>query len=361
MKDTVKEDSTWGSSIDQSAAVEWLKSRRRVVVLTHARPDGDALGSTLAITRTLLRLGVEAMPWYVGPMPRWSAELIGETPAEVLDGPAAAALCASIGPGDSNGPDGVVVADTGAWMQVEDLRPFLSGRAGSTLVLDHHLSGNASLADRRIVDPRAASATEVCGPICRALLGGGPLPLDIATPLYTGLATDTGWFRFSNTRPATLRFAAELLEAGVNFSRLFDMIEQQDRPSRLALLGRAMNALEYFDGHRVALMALTRKDFDETHGDAEDTGGFAAHALAVAGLQVAVTLTEAAVREGQGALTKVSLRSKPGPNAVDVAAVCQTLGGGGHARAAGVKLRMSLNEARGRVLAALGVVGAGAP
>ncbi len=138
------------------------------------------------------------------------------------------------------------------------------------------------------------------------------LPLLVGEALYLGLATDTGWFKFSNTRPETLRLAASLLEAGVDAPKLFAMVEQQDRAARLRLQGRALSSLELHKNDSIAIMSLSAKDFDECHGDAEDTTGFASDVLSVASVQVGVMLVEVAGREGKGPLSKASLRSKAG-------------------------------------------------
>ncbi len=358
MTQSLMVEGAWTSTTDADGVANTLRAASRILVLTHTKPDGDALGSTLALVRSLQRIGKEATAWYVGPMPRWASQVIAGTPVRILDSATAAALLADPAASGEQDPDAIVIVDTGSWMQIEELKPFVATRTAKVIVVDHHLSGNADISSRRCIDGRAAAAAEIMAGVCVRLLGkksAVELPLDIASALYLGLATDTGWFHFSNTRPNTLRLAADLVDAGVDFPKLFEMIEQQDRPARLRLVGRAMNSLELFSKDTVAMMTLTRRDFDETHGDSEDTGGFANYALAVAGMQVAVILTEAAGREGKGPLTKVSFRSKPGPDAVDVAAICQKLGGGGHARAAGVKVMMGVVETKLKVLEALGV------
>ncbi len=352
MTDVLAESSGYTTTTTVAAIVTRLLGAKKVLVLTHSKPDGDALGSTMALVRALVSKGIAASAVYVGPVPRWGPLVVGRSPAKIVDGGTANELSAEF-----EAADVIVVMDTGAWSQVDELRAMLAGKSARTIVVDHHLNGNADLADARLVESGAAAAAELSAKLCCGILGvkASDFPVEVAEPLYLGLATDTGWFHFSNTKPATLRLAADLVDAGVDFPRLFEMIEQQDRPARLRLLGRALESLELFKHDTTALMTLTRADFEHCHGDAEDTGGFAGYALAVAGMRVAGVLTEAAGREGKGPLSKLSLRSKPGPGAVDVAAVCQTLGGGGHARAAGAKLAMSMSEAKAKVLVALGI------
>ena len=179
------------------------------------------------------------------------------------------------------------------------------------------------------------------------------LPRNVAEPLYLGIATDTGWFRHSSVTPATLRLTADLLQAGVDHTRLFRVIEQQDQASRWRLLGRALRSLELHDNGRIALLSLTLEDFRDSGADRNDTSGFADMLLTVASVQLSVVFTEQESAPGREALTKLSLRSKPGPDAIDVNALASRLGGGGHARAAGAKINAPIDQARAIFLKAI--------
>lgn len=345
------EAAAWRSSIDAVGLAAVLKRARRVVVLTHTRPDGDASGSALALTRALRQSGVDAGVWLVGPVPRFLPSVQRDTPVTIMDPVGAMSVVSRLPE-----PDAIVVVDTGAWVQVEEVRGWLEPRAARTCIIDHHLNGDAAMAPLRLIDSAAAAAAEIVADVATAVLGlrsAAELPADVAEAVYLGLATDTGWFKFSNARPRTMSLAADLMRAGVDHARLYEFVEQQDRPSRLRLLGRAMTGMELIDADRLAVMSLTEADFESTGADAEDAGGFAAEALSVATVKVAITLTEVAGR-GAGSrnpLTKISLRSKPGPDAIDVSAIASRLGGGGHARAAGVKLSLPITQAKQRIVA----------
>lgn len=331
-----------------------LRTARRVAIVTHAKPDGDAAGSTLALARALRLAGIDAHCWYVAPMPRWFEAIAGDTPAHVFEAPAHGRK--GLTPDALPEPDAIVVADTGSWAQLDDLAPWVRARTERTIVIDHHLSGDPDMSAARLLMPDAAAAAEIVADVCVLLTGvpgAAALPLEIAEPLYLGLATDTGWFRYSNTSPRTLRLAADLREVGVDAPRLFQLVEQQDRPARLRLLARALASLELLAGDRVAIMRLSRADFEFAHGDTDDTTGFASDILSVAPIQVGVLLTETAPKPGKPPLSKASLRSKPGPHAVDVAALTKALGGGGHARAAGVKLPLPIDQARDALVSAI--------
>lgn len=338
---------TTSTTVPEAAA--WLAQARSVVVTTHFKPDGDAVGASLALARALRQRGPDTHIelWYAGILPDFLDEIAGDTPHRHLD---------TLPPTDQDTPDAVVVVDTGAWSQLESVREFLSSRADRTLVIDHHLSGDPSIAARRIIDDNAAAAAQLVADLCAAMLGLTPatLPEPIATPLYLGLATDTGWFRHSNVTPQVFRLAADLVEAGVPHTELFRLVEQRDHPGRLRLFGLALNSLELHDRGRVALMVLTQHDFKSAGAKPGDTGGFADRLLAIEGVLAAVVLNESHDHAGEP-VTKVSMRSKPGPDAIDVNAAAATIGGGGHARAAGARLRGPLSEAKATILGALGV------
>ncbi len=341
----------WDSTIDLPALAAWVRSRKRVVVLTHVKPDGDAIGSTMAVTRSLNRIrpGM-ATPWYFGPLPDWFAEVARDTPYRVLNETQRAEH------DHAEDPDGVLILDTGTWSQLHEVREWLLARPEACAILDHHRQGDADVAARRVIRTAAAAVCEPAAELCRMLLGVhciGELPGDVAEPLYLGLAADTGWFRHSNVTPAAMRLAADLLEAGVDHSRLFEMTEQRDRPARLRLMARALASLELHKNESVALMTLRQADFHEAHAAPTDSAGFVELGLGVASVQVSALLTEAFVAEGSD-ITKVSMRSKSGPGAPDVNEAAKKLGGGGHVRAAGAKVSGPVAAVKARVLRALG-------
>lgn len=340
--------SPWSSNCTLAELADWLANKGRVVIFTHAKPDGDALGSSLALMRALniaANRPDRARSWYWGPMLPWTEPIIGDTPVARLDD---APL-----PDD---PDAVVILDTGTWIQVAEVRPWLEQHHDIAAVVDHHLQGDEDVARFRVIDSTAAAVCESAADLCRMVLGldsCSRLPREVAEPLYLGLATDTGWFRYANVTPATLRLAAQLIEAGTDHARLYEVSEQTDRPARLKLLARALDSMQLLDDGRVALLALTLRDFAECDATSGESSSFAEEPLSIASVRVVASLIESD-RFGDGKpMTKLSLRSKPGPDAVDVNLVAQQFGGGGHARAAGAKINAPLDEARRRVIEAL--------
>ena len=145
---------------------------------------------------------------------------------------------------------------------------------------------------------------------------------------------------------------ADLLEAGVDHERLIETVEFRDRPGRLRLLSRALGSLELLDDDRIAVMALGEKDFEKAGAHPGDSGGFLDIVKTVETVRVGVLLTE--LKTPDGVVTKISMRSKGGAGFVDVNVVAQSLGGGGHAQAAGARMvGVRLADAKATVVNAL--------
>jgi phosphoesterase RecJ-like protein len=336
----------WKTNCTLDEVAAWVRRCSKICVLTHLKPDGDAVGSALGACRAIRQAtSVRADCWFAGPMPTFFEEVASEDEWRVL--------------GTSDIPareyDGVLIVDTGSWNQLEPMHGFLEGRGKECTVLDHHRQGDADVAARLYVDVDAAAASIIVGELATKLFGGvrvSELPKPVAEALLVGLASDTGWFRHSNTDARALWFASQLVAAGVEYSRLYEIVQQRDRPGRLRLMGRALCSMELLKGDSVALMTVKIADFEAAGATQGDSGGFSDLPLAIKGVAVGVVITEGADRDGP--IAKVSMRSKDGPGAVDVNVVAGKLGGGGHARAAGARMRCSMEEGRRRVLEALG-------
>jgi phosphoesterase RecJ-like protein len=347
---------TWqnNTSVDELAA--FLRGKRRIVVLTHIKPDGDAAGSTLALVRALNTPAPWVNPgraeaWYYGPLPPWLEEIAGDTPRRTIG---------KDGPPQLDDVDAVVVMDTGSWVQVEPVKEWLAARHDVACVIDHHVQGDGEIAPRRCIQTKVAATCQIAAHLCARILDvatPAKLPKAIATPLYLGLATDTGWFRHSNVTHAVMGLAGELLDAGADHVWLYQRVEQQETMSRLKLLSRALASLEVHDEGRLAIMCVTRADFAWAKSNQGESGGFTDFGQAMPGVRVTAVLTEATLGDfgHHGAragtvLTKISLRSKDGDNAVDVNLVAKALGGGGHIRAAGARMDANLAQAKAEII-----------
>ncbi|MBR7184608.1 MAG: DHH family phosphoesterase [Clostridia bacterium] len=307
-------------TIDEAAAR--LASLERVVILFHARPDGDAIGSAFALRRVLALRGCRA-----------ACVCAHELPARLrflaaLDEDAQTSVLAAVLPEDlADAP--VVSVDTAAPAQAGELVEAFLPRC--VLMIDHHASGTP-YADY-CIDPAASATGELLCALLRRLCPDGLDPV-AAAMLFAAIATDTGCFKYSNATAATHRAAADLLDAGIGriidpaelTRRLFDVKTAQTlRAEQLALAN-----LRRFAGGRVVISTLTHAEREAANLRAEDTETMIDAIRVVEGCEIAAIVKQ--IEDGPtGPRYRASLRST-GPN---VAEIAEKFGGGGHARAAG--------------------------
>lgn len=336
MSETAKME--WATNASLSEIADRLRGVGRVCVLTHAKADGDALGSTVALVRTLRRMGKEAVVVFEGPFPERFAGFVDEgeaifSPDE--DGSAYSDARVS-------GAELVVICDTGARSQLRASTGYIESMSGRVALVDHHRSGDAELATWLHVDTSASAACVLVAELCVELLGVGrasALPVEVAQVLYLGTGTDTGWFRHSNVDARTMRLAADLLDAGVDADELVRASEYADPPERLEVMKRALAGLRVIGGGQGAVMSLSMADLEAAGVTAADTGGLVDIPRGVRTIRVVALVIE----NEEGA--KISFRSKAGADPVDVSALAGTHGGGGHFHAAGMRLKMPLVDA----------------
>lgn len=309
----------YSSNATVERVAERLGEADSVLITTHSKPDGDALGSLVALGRALQVLGKMVDRRVLPPVPPGLKFLAGDAPLTIHEGEVAKHVPE---------PDVVVVVDTGAWSQLGGLRQWLEPRREKAVVIDHHLHGD-DVGALRLIDAEAAAASEPVAAVVDAL--GVGFDATIRDALFVGIASDTGWFRFSNTRPNTHRLAARLQELGVDHAGLYRRLEQAERPEKLALLRRALNNLELVADGRAAVITLRESDFAASGAREDETERLIDIPQMVGDVAVAALLVE------NGGGTRMSLRSKPGPSAPDVNELARRFGGGGHARAAGAK------------------------
>jgi bifunctional oligoribonuclease and PAP phosphatase NrnA len=318
--------------------IDALSTKRNVLITTHVRPDGDALGSTAALAMALRKRGIASEVLLLSHLPSKYAFIYRDNGVVHQDTekgwPADLRL---------DRFDALLVADTGTWSQLPGLKEQLGAFKGAKLVLDHHLT-QEDWADLKLVDTRAAAAAEIVA----QLLIKWDIEIDraIATALYLGIAADTGWFQHSNTRPETMRLAARFMEAGVDTDAMYQHLYQNEKAERLALQTRALQSLELLSDNRLAVMRLRKSDFEETHAGVPSTEGLINVPLQIATVQVSLMMIE----PPEAGPIRVSLRSK---GQVDCARFAEQFGGGGHARAAGLKLADPLDVVHNRVVTAM--------
>jgi phosphoesterase RecJ-like protein len=326
-----------------------LRAARSVLVTTHQKPDGDALGSVLAVVRACQAVGVPAEGWVVDPC---------EGNLRSFEG---SSCVVHVHPRKPELPRGdydlVVVVDTGAWTQLEVIAPWLRERHAQVIGFDHHARGDF-VAARRVVDVGCGSCTALLARLVDAMgvsLAAGADERgrgSIAEALYMGLATDTGWFRFPNARAAEFALAARLLEAGVDKDAMYQQIEQSSRAERVELQACALSSLEMLSAGRVALMRLRAADFAETGAMLEETAGIVNIPMEIAAVRASILVVE----DAQAGIIKLSFRSKPADDSgsfIDVNELAARFGGGGHVHAAGAKQQGTLDEVVFRVRTAI--------
>jgi phosphoesterase RecJ-like protein len=326
-----------------------LLASKRVLILTHTKPDGDAAGSTLALARALrhARPNIPTEVWYFGPSPAWLRDVAGPTPFRTFEPPTLAP--------DARDFSTILISDTCSPTQLEPMRAALAGRAADTLVIDHHVQGDAAISTARCVDVSAAAVCQPVARVCMELLAvreASALPADVAEALYLGLATDTGWFRHSNVSRRVMALAGELLDAGANHVRLYQLVEQRETLGRLRLISRALASVDLRLADRLALLSLSLDDLRACGALPGETGGLTDFTQAMQGVVVSALITEVPPEQKNGdhaPMVKISLRSKSEPVAVDVNRVASSIGGGGHIRAAGAKLRGSIDDAKAMI------------
>jgi bifunctional oligoribonuclease and PAP phosphatase NrnA len=328
--------------------IETLSRCRRVLVTTHVRPDGDALGTTAALVKGLKKVGIEADALLLSHLPRKYAFLFQEQDIAHIDTeaewpPHLAERAYHQGDPLFGRYDALVVADTGTWSQLPGLQERVANWPGPKIVLDHHQT-QEEWATHKLVIVEAAAA----GEIAAELLEQWEIPMDpqIASSLFVAIASDTGWFQFANTRPFTMRLAATLMEAGADTDRLYQLLYQNERPERVALQARAMQSLELLAGGRLSVMAISKADFQQTRAGVPDTENLINIPLQIRTVEVSVLLVEP-IDFGP---VRMSFRSK---GKVDVARFAEKFGGGGHARASGAKIQGTLEAARRAVSTAM--------
>ncbi|HZD02249.1 MAG TPA: DHH family phosphoesterase [Actinomycetes bacterium] len=294
------------------AAVGAISGAEQTVISCHLHPDGDALGSALALHRALTNSGRRALvsfsePFQVAPQYRFLPGVDQLTPPGRV----------------TRAADVFVCFDTGSLERLGSLVKAFK-RAKRTVVIDHHAS-NTRFGDVNLIDP-AAPASAV---LCRELLRRLDLPLDreVATDLYTALVTDTGRFQYQSTTPETHLLAAELLAAGVEQYEVAKHVFETNDISYLRLLADVLGRIAQVPEASLVWTVVTRKDLD-VHGAGMDmTEGLIDLVRTDSASDVAAVLKE----QPEGGF-KVSLRSK---GATNVAQVAARFGGGGHALAAG--------------------------
>lgn len=309
-------------NLSVSRAAELLMQRDNITLLCHRRPDGDTVGSAFALYYALKTLGKEVRVLCADPLPKLYDYLYpGYKPGRILYEPVEYVVA-------------VDVATAGMLGSLEE-------RYGTMvdLCIDHHPS-NSDYAAQTCLWSEAGACAEPVAAIIKAI--GLPVSGRIAGCIYTGLATDTGGFRYSNTSAGSMRLAAEIMESGVDTALLNTRIFESESKAKVLAEAAMMSALQFYADDRIAVMPVTlavRAATGVTGEELEDVAGIPRK---IEGVQLGITIKE---HEDE---CHISLRSKEPVNADEIAKV---FGGGGHRFAAGCTIKASVEEAAGLLVA----------
>jgi phosphoesterase RecJ-like protein len=296
--------------------VDEIRKRGRFVITSHARPDGDALGSSMAMAYALRHLGKDVRVVSRDPVPPQFDTCPGVGDVIVTD--------RVDDPGDA-----VIVMECG------DLaRPGISGlERGYVINIDHH-PGNTLYGALNWFDVSAAACGEMVFDLNRAL--GVPLTLDIATHIYITILTDTGAFHYSNITPRTFEICRQCTEAGVHPPSIARAVYDSNRIGRLKIFGAVLNAMQLDSTERIATLMVTHRLAAECGATYDDTEGLINFPLSAQDVLASVFFKENGTDDW-----RVSLRSK---GDIDVNAVATEFGGGGHKNASGCGVRGTFEQ-----------------
>jgi phosphoesterase RecJ-like protein len=312
------------TSEDLKAVADVIRSHDRFLLVTHENPDGDALGSLLAMKLALDSLGKDSEMYLYGdaPLPKeygfMALEgLRRELPTDASERVLVALDCANE---QRLGPD-----------------PAVLEQALLTVDIDHH-HDNSRFGDVNLIVADASSTGEVLRDLFHEL--GVELTPDIAEALYIAVVTDTGRFQYTNTTPKALRLAAELVEAGADVHRVFQGVYESVEFAKLKLLGRALDRAQVYDGGRLVVSYLLRSDFTDLSVAEAFSEGIIDYLRAVEGADMAALIREPPRSDGPA--RRVSLRASN--DELDVSAIARKSSGGGHRQAAGFSSDASIDE-----------------
>lgn len=306
--------------IDLNTAVSRLQSFDDVLILMHHSPDGDTIGGSFALCRALQRLGRRAAVM--------CDDELSDKYSYIYKGIERQQFT----------PRHIVAVDVADAKLLGSLRGLYGDRV--ELCIDHHAT-NTQYAAETYVDPSAAAACESVYEIIRAL--GLEVDCDTANALYTGIATDTGCFKFTNTTPKTHRIAAELFETGINYGEINRIMFDTKSKSRLAVEQMALGGMEFYHKDTIAAVAITADMIKTSRARECELDGITSLPRMIEGVIVGITLRQ----RGEDTY-KISVRTHA---PVSACALCAAFDGGGHERAAGCEISGSLPEVKAAIVA----------
>jgi phosphoesterase RecJ-like protein len=325
--------------IDWKRFADIVQASRRFLLMSHVRPDADALGSELGMAGVLQALGKQTTIVNAHAPPPNLRFLDTKNQLKTLG------LDAQ--PESLTDFDVLMILDTSAWAQLGAMGEILRGSTARKVCVDHHVSQD-DLGAEMFKDTTAEATGRLVVDAARHL--NVKLTPEIATPLFAAIATDTGWFRFGSASGDTYRCAATLVDAGARPSSIYKNLYEQDTLARLKLIGRTLDKAATEKNGRLIYTTISQEDFAATGAVPSDSEDIINMMLQVGGTEVAVICVELATGG-----VKFSFRSRMGADGkqIDVAKVAEIFAGGGHKAAAGATLNEPCSTARAKVLDAV--------
>ena len=308
--------------IELREAAAKLKSAQKIIVTAHINPDGDAIGSSLALVQILKLMHKDVRIFIDDVLP---PNFMILPFVDNIERP---------NDNDKLTADLLVILDT----QTDRIGRVFNMVEAPILNIDHHVTNTGANVDYLYLDPNAAATCEIIFNLSKYL--DVELTMNIARCLYTGLATDTGFFNYANTKSSTMRAAAALIDAGVKPNEIAEQMERKSLADFKGLVETLKTMQLFYDGKVVGIFAN-----EEIAKSVDSTEGFIDLIRVIDGVDVAFLLTCKSEN-----LCRVSMRSKT----VDVSKIARSLGGGGHLRAAGCSIKTSFEEAKRIIVDAIG-------
>ena len=313
--------------------IQHIKNGQHILIASHAEPDGDSVGSLVALGLALKKLDKKITMYNPSPIPAVYRFL-----------PGAGQIVRQIKAADTY--DLALVLDCGDLVRIGETSAEVD-KIPMLINIDHHVS-NTGFGHFQLIDTNACATAEIVYRLINAL----KIPFDkaIATSIYTGILTDTGSFRFSNTNRAAFAISKVMTDAGVEPHNVAQRVFGTYSLGRIKLLNMALNSIEISDNGKLSMMTVTRSMLNTTGTNTEDLDGMINYARRIEDVKVAALINE--IKNGAGKFTNmnryhVSLRSD---SSVDVAKIAGKFGGGGHSSAAGFQIESTLVALKTKII-----------
>ena len=303
---------------------EEIYKAKNIIILTHEMPDGDAVGSSLAMYNGLKDIGKDV-------------DVVIERNSRIYSFLKSADKIKTKGTGKNY--DLAIALDCGDVKRLNGYSEYFEN-AKTTIQIDHHAI-NTMFADYNYVNPTAPACAQILITLLQDI--GIEITKEIGECLLTGIITDTGGFKYQGVSPETFEFAAELLNKGVNVSNVYKRVLQTISKSKFELRKLAMERLEFLEDGKITFTYITCEDEEKINAEFDAHEGIVEIGRDVEGVEISIFLRENKEKEGY----RISLRSN---DYVNVADICFVFSGGGHARAAGGNINLPLEQAKQKIV-----------